>query len=230
MTMSTTRSKPPNQQAMSSTSQAYLLTYNALSLLLRTLFLIQALHIWSSSGYPHVFRTLHIPARFVESLAALDVLHAAAGLLGPRVSPATAALQVAGRNTVLWAVARNYPDVVESVWHVALAYAGMVVVWNIADVVRFGYYCVGGMGWEEEALGRVFKWLRYNAFIILYPLGVLSEMAIAYNVIEPSKERNAAYPYLLWFGLSVYVPAFYILYGHMLAQRRKQASKSLKRA
>ncbi|KAL2264511.1 hypothetical protein VTJ83DRAFT_7021 [Remersonia thermophila] len=227
--MSNNKVKPLGPGAFSSPSQNYLLFYNAFSLFLRTVFLFRALQIWGSSGYTRVFGTLHIPALFVEGLAALDVLHAAAGLLGPRVSPATAALQVAGRNTVLWAVARNYPDVVQGVWHVSLAYAAMVVVWNIADVIRFGYYCVTCMGWENRAVGSAFKWLRYNAFIILYPLGVLSEMAIVYNVIEPSKERNAAYPYLLWFGLSLYAPAFYILYGHMLAQRRKQASKSLKR-
>lgn len=31
-------------------------------------------------------------------------------------------------------------------------------------------------------------------------------MAIAYNVIDPARERNAAYPYLLWFGLLLYIP------------------------
>lgn len=75
-------------------------------------------------------------------------------------------------------------------------------------------------------------------FIILYPIGICSEMWLVYCVIAPSRERNVLYQYLLWFGLSIYVPgmirlvcdgllhsltlvAFYVLFGHMLRQRRK---------
>lgn len=158
--------KPPaqntggNHKERGSVGRTYLLAYNVLSLLLRSAFLLQTLNIWAASGYPSVYRTLHYPARVIEGLSVLDVLHAAVGLLGPRVSPATAALQVSGRNTILLAIVRNYPSVMEEVWHLALAYAIMLVVWNIADVVRYGYYCVGGLGLEEAAAGRMFKWLR----------------------------------------------------------------------
>ena len=58
-------------------------------------------------------------------------------------------------------------------------------------------------------------------FIILYPVGILSEMKLVYEVIEPSQARNPMYQYLLWFGLTIYAPAFYVLFGHMLAQRTK---------
>ena len=43
-------------------------------------------------------------------------------------------------------------------------------------------------------------------FIVLYPVGILSEMWLVYQVIEPSKARNTAYQYLLWFGLLIYIP------------------------
>lgn len=88
---------------------------------------------------------------------------------------------------------------------------------------------------------------RYNMFLILYPIGILSEMKLVYEVIQPSQARNPAYQYLLWFGLAIYVPgtramttcilspylhhiiAFYILFGHMLAQRAKLNRTSLKK-
>jgi very-long-chain (3R)-3-hydroxyacyl-CoA dehydratase len=43
-------------------------------------------------------------------------------------------------------------------------------------------------------------------FIVLYPIGILSEMWLVYQVIQPSKARNTMYQYLLWFGLLIYVP------------------------
>jgi very-long-chain (3R)-3-hydroxyacyl-CoA dehydratase len=43
-------------------------------------------------------------------------------------------------------------------------------------------------------------------FIVLYPIGILSEMKLVYEVIQPSQARNPAYQYLLWFGLAIYIP------------------------
>lgn len=47
---------------------------------------------------------------------------------------------------------------------------------------------------------------RYNMFLVLYPIGIISEMKLVYEVIQPSQARNPAYQYLLWFGLAIYVP------------------------
>lgn len=43
-------------------------------------------------------------------------------------------------------------------------------------------------------------------FIPLYPAGILSECWLIYNIIEPSRARQAYYQYLLWFGLLIYIP------------------------
>jgi very-long-chain (3R)-3-hydroxyacyl-CoA dehydratase len=55
-------------------------------------------------------------------------------------------------------------------------------------------------------LERSDSWSRYNMFIVLYPVGILSEMRLVYQVIQPSRARNLGYQYLLWFGLLLYVP------------------------
>jgi hypothetical protein len=52
-------------------------------------------------------------------------------------------------------------------------------------------------------------WSRYNMFIVLYPVGILSEMWLVYQVIQPSKARNPIYQYLLWAGLLIYAPGQY---------------------
>lgn len=46
-------------------------------------------------------------------------------------------------------------------------------------------------------------------FILLYPIGILSEMWLVYQVILPSKARNTLYQYLLYFGLAIYLPGQY---------------------
>lgn len=43
-------------------------------------------------------------------------------------------------------------------------------------------------------------------FILLYPIGILSEAWLVYKVIVPSQARNPVYQYLLWFGLAIYIP------------------------
>lgn len=47
-------------------------------------------------------------------------------------------------------------------------------------------------------------------FFVLYPIGIVSEAWLAYKVITPSRSRNPAYQYLLWLGLTIYIPGTYI--------------------
>ncbi|KAF4949223.1 hypothetical protein FSARC_13529 [Fusarium sarcochroum] len=190
----------------------YLFLYNTLSALLRTGILLRTAHLWLNQGNGAVWDELNATARWSETLTAVEVIHAATGLV--RAAPATTALQVAGRNTIVWAITRNYPAVARR----EIAYTLMLMAWNAADAVRYLYFAFQtGTGSVPSAL----SWLRYNMFIVLYPIGILSEMRLVYEVIFPSQARNPVYQYLLWFGLAIYVPAFYVLFGHMLSQRAK---------
>ncbi|PKS10080.1 hypothetical protein jhhlp_003377 [Lomentospora prolificans] len=202
-----------------SRANTYLVVYNFLSASLRAVIFCYSIQLWYRDGYSTVWRELHLVARWAETLAVAEVVHAATGLV--HASPSTTALQVAGRNTIVWAITRNYPDIAAR----DRAYPIMIITWNLADTVRYTYFAV------ERRIGRVpniLLWLRYNLFIVLYPVGILAEAWLVYQVIEPSRDRNLAYQYLLWFGISIYIPAFYILYGHMLRQRGKSIQKNQK--
>ena len=139
--------------------------YNSLSFLLWAYILYVTAEIMFLSPYPTwrsanaaVHSALSQFALVTESLAALEVLHAAAGLV--RASPLTTALQVAGRNTVLWAIARNYPDVME--WEVGFGYASLLMAWAAAEVVRYSYFVVvllGKVQGGEENGAKVPEWL-----------------------------------------------------------------------
>jgi very-long-chain (3R)-3-hydroxyacyl-CoA dehydratase len=77
-------------------------------------------------------------------------------------------------------------------------------------------------------------WLRYSTFVILYPLGVASEMTMVYLAMPViRKERplsfsmpnsfNFAFDYYVfcWIAIACYVPGLPELYFHMLRQRKK---------
>ncbi|KAF5627508.1 AUR kinase [Fusarium sp. NRRL 52700] len=211
MTRSTFDSKPK--------PSTYLFIYNTLSAILRTALLLRTTHLWLTQGNGAAWDELNIIARWTETLTVMEIIHAVTGIV--RAAPATTALQVAGRNTIVWAITRNYPEV----GYRETAYSLMLMAWNAADAIRYFYFTLQtGAGSVPGGL----TWLRYNMFIVLYPIGILSEMKLVYEVIQPSQTRNPAYQYLLWFGLAIYVPAFYILFGHMLAQRAKLNRTNLK--
>lgn len=84
-------------------------------------------------------------------------------------------------------------------------------------------------------------WLRYSTFVILYPLGVASEMTMVYLAMPViRKERplsfsmpnssNWAFDYYIacWVCIACYVPGLPELYFHMLRQRKKILGKPAK--
>ncbi|KAF4987447.1 hypothetical protein FDECE_15437 [Fusarium decemcellulare] len=210
-------SQPTSQIRPRRVSNAYLYAYNLLSALLRICILLSTAYLWTTGGNVAVWDKLSATARWSETLTALEVLHALTGLV--RASPATTALQVAGRNTIVWAITRNYPDVAAE----ESAYSYMLMAWNLADSVRYLYFAFQT---GTSSVPTILLWARYNFFIVLYPIGILSEARLVYKVIEPSKARSSTYQYLLWFGLAIYVPAFYVLCGHMITQRAKVGRSS----
>lgn len=159
-------SSTPSQPTTTTTlADTYLILYNSLSFLLWAYILYTTSELLFLTPYPTwrsanaaVHSTLSRFALVTESLAALEVLHAALGLV--RASPLTTALQVAGRNTVLWAIARNYPDVME--WEVGVGYASLLMAWAAAEVVRYSYFVVvllGKVQGGEERGVKVPDWL-----------------------------------------------------------------------
>lgn len=52
---------------------------------------------------------------------------------------------------------------------------GVLIPWSLAEVNRYSYYLFKN---------PITTWLRYNAFIILYPLGVYGEMALINDYIH----------------------------------------------
>ncbi|KAH9828182.1 PTPLA-domain-containing protein [Teratosphaeria destructans] len=126
----------------------------------------------------------------------------------------TTLMQVASRFLLVWGIVNNFPNTTSS----SIFYSTMLVAWSTTEVIRYSYFAV------NLAYGRVpnfMTWLRYNTFFVLYPLGISSECWLVYLSIAPARSWNAAYEWVLKAILFVYVPGSYVLFTHMMAQRRK---------
>lgn len=145
-------------------SSAYLTAYNGVSLVLWSYLTARALASAPSlavSGRLHeLYHDLLWPLlASTQLLAVLEIFHAAVGLV--RASVATTAIQVIGKNLVVWTVMVAFPKIVvggdgggaAGVW----PFAGCMVFWGVSEIIRYGYFVVllvkgEVMGWP--------KWLR----------------------------------------------------------------------
>jgi len=121
-------------------------------------------------------------------------------------------MQVASRLLLVWGVVDTFPFLAKSA-----AYSSMLIAWSVTEVVRYSYFVFTLSGYSPGLI----SWLRYNLFYVLYPLGISSECWLIYKAVEPAKEIRQELGWLLQLILFIYVPGSYILFTHMMAQRRK---------
>ncbi|CAN3371404.1 hypothetical protein DIURU_005124 [Diutina rugosa] len=141
-----------------------------------------------------------IPVQVVNSV--LELVHIAGGLV--RAPLSAALMQCYARLGMCLGVLWNQKQ-----WAPEWAFRAMIFAWGITEVIRYTYYLV-----------KRGTWLRYSAFIVLYPLGLISEATIAWSVLP-----HVTHWFQKWFlyvGLAMYLPGFVMLYSYMWKQRRKQ--------
>ncbi|KAG4444135.1 hypothetical protein IFR05_000364 [Cadophora sp. M221] len=223
-----------------SPNNLYLLAYNSLSFLLWLYLTFQACSsLFSSFSNPgnslgsnsntqllSIYHDLLPTLTITQSLAALEVLHAACGLV--RASPVTTAIQVGGKNLVVWTVMRRFPQLVANVQNGGIwGFMGCVFAWGVSEMIRYGFFVVQIV--RGEALGWM-KWLRYSAFVVLYPPGFLSEAWLVYVSLTQAEDIRTLYRTYLLGGLLSYLPLGYILYSHMLVQRKRVLKPGMKKS
>ena len=186
---------------------------------------------WTSVGLnPHIMFTLQV----VQSSAILEVVHSLMGLV--RSGAFTVLVQVVSRLFVTWGIlALPFVSVSSSEFVTTL-----LVAWSLSEVIRYPFYA-----WSTlklyGAVGEapfVMAWLRYSGFLVLYPMGVLSEIALSllalpmlystdYLSFSMPNTLNVSFSYTLFvsFSLLLYLPGFPFLFGTMLANRKSALSK-----
>lgn len=123
-----------------------------------------------------------------------------------------------------------------------LAFLGCLSAWGITECIRYGFFALQVLG---TGVPGWWTWLRYNTFYVLYPVGISSECVLVVKGLKPAAELYPLYRWFLVVVLVIYVPGMlscpfffglvwfvgviyanvclgsYILYTHMIAQRRK---------
>jgi len=115
----------------------------------------------------------------------------------------------------------------------SIGLVSLLTAWGLSEILRYGFFAL------KEAVGSsrmpyAATWLRYSGFLPLYPLGVSSELWVAYVALPAIASRglgsvrmpnaaNWAFDYSWACGLAMlaYLPGLPVLYGHMLTQRKK---------
>jgi very-long-chain (3R)-3-hydroxyacyl-CoA dehydratase len=179
-----------------------------------------------------VWENCQLPLKVSQSIAIMEVLHAIVGIVRSPVM--ITATQVASRLWILWGIVNLAPEAtttsVVTVGVVQLSLVTLLTAWCLSEIIRYGFFALKEIGSQPDLM----VWLRYSGFLILYPLGVSSELAmvwLALPVIRLKGLWSISLPNPLNFSVSydvvcilavcAYLPGFPQLFGYMLKQRRK---------
>lgn len=184
----------------------YLSLYNAVMLVLWSIFLLHTINVIMEQGTrtAHSSNTDHL--LMLQSMAGLEIIHAVLGLVKSGV--AQSALQWASRMfAIIVGMMRTDGGMQES-----KAFAIVAIAWSVADIIRYAFYL--------QPTWRVTRWLRYSAFLVLYPMGAAGEAFLVYR-----GRAGLESPWdmaVLAILCIVYPVGFGLLYTHMLKQRVRQ--------
>ncbi|CAK7262761.1 hypothetical protein SEPCBS57363_000208 [Sporothrix epigloea] len=206
----------------------YLTVYNFASAVLWLTVLGRTVGATFLRGHEFVPLAVGSFVRWTQTLALLEVVHSLLGVV--RAPVFTTAMQVASRLMLVWAVVYPFPNATTS----SIFYTSMLLAWSLTEVIRYFYFALSlarsagsgssGAGVANPPVADWFTVLRYSTFLVLYPVGISSEVRLVYLAAATpgaAERLHPYYPYALYAVLAVYVPGSYILYTHMLAQRRK---------
>jgi very-long-chain (3R)-3-hydroxyacyl-CoA dehydratase len=222
---------PPRSRTPSSPTQKYLLAYNALCLILWSTVTLRAIllipTLTALGQLENLLPALFPLLKWTQTIALLEVVHAVIGLV--RASPFTTAMQVASRILLVWVVLELFPQIVVKTNIFGrseagsttgpVAFSGILLAWGITEIIRYGFFV-----WKaaiSERVPPILTWLRYSTFFVLYPIGISSECLLMYLALEPAAKQGKGVDLLLKIVLFIYVPGSYILFTHMMAQRRR---------
>ncbi|CAB3403167.1 unnamed protein product [Caenorhabditis bovis] len=166
----------------------YLFTYNVLLFVMHFIALIDI----SQERWKGTFNYSH-HHQFVVICTVLqfgDVLHAKLGLTSTHIP--TAILQIVGRLLVLVTAKSS-----SSLYTVPTSFFLLVAYLSI-ECIRYPYYALKIFKYDSIAV----SWLRYNAWIVFYPIGFICEAATFFNALTDHYQTGA----MLWkkpFGLPI---------------------------
>lgn len=108
-------------------------------------------------------------------------------------------MQVASRLLLVWAIVNTFPLATSR----SPAYASMLTAWSATEVIRYSFFAIN---LSTSQVPDTLKWLRYNTFFVLYPLGISSECWLVYSSIVPAERWHPVFGWALKAVLLIYIP------------------------
>ncbi|XP_043698602.1 very-long-chain (3R)-3-hydroxyacyl-CoA dehydratase 2 [Telopea speciosissima] len=211
---------------MSQLSNFYLLAYNSLQFIGWGLSLFWVLRsLISTKSFHGAYASSGDFICFLQAVSFLEVLHGAIGLV--RSGVLFPLMQWGGRTQLLFLIVRQIVEVQE-LPSVFITF----VAWSLSELIRYSHYALSNLGNCPSWL----TYLRYTAFIVLYPIGVApGEMWLMYAALPFIKKKNlyadffSGLPFSFYssvMALLVCYPFMWLkLYLHLFKQRRLKLQK-----
>ncbi|EYU18935.1 hypothetical protein ABFS82_04G185600 [Erythranthe guttata] len=227
MKTSQTKTTPSTQSKMSQLRNLYLFSYNLFQCFGWALSLFRILsNFLSTKSVNGAFSAVGDLICLLQCIAFLEVIHGAIGIVPSGV--VLPLMQWGGRTHFLLAVVRKIPEVQE-LPSVFITF----VAWSFSEVIRYSHYALNCIGTPPNWI----TFIRYNAFIVLYPVGVFpGEMWLMYQALPYIKKQNLyadSLPfsyYTFVTGLLFCYPFLWMkLYLHLFKQRRSKLGKQQKK-
>jgi very-long-chain (3R)-3-hydroxyacyl-CoA dehydratase len=140
--------------------------------------------------------------KIFQSFQAIEILFSLFGLVGG--SAVFSLMQIIGRLMIVFC----FIDLEMQ----SNIYWNIVLCWSLADIIRNLFYLC-----KNSFTG----FLRYNCFILLYPIGVTGEVRAIENNLRKNNYESNEYVIALRTLQVVIICGLFVLYTHLLKQRRK---------
>ncbi|RVE71814.1 hypothetical protein OJAV_G00055400 [Oryzias javanicus] len=162
------------------------------------------LFIFGKDSLYDTFHTISDVMFFCQTLATVEVLNAAFGMVRTGVIPTF--IQVVGRNFILFVIFGTLDEM-----HNRPVVFFVFYLWSAIEIFRYPFYMLGCFGTEWKTL----TWLRYTVWIPLYPLGVLAE---AFAVIQaiPIFDKKQLFSVPVPKALGSSLSFSYVLQGYLI--------------
>ncbi|KAL9650262.1 hypothetical protein ABK040_014917 [Willaertia magna] len=194
------------------------------------------LHHLNGKNPRDLYSVIEKPLQLFQTLAVLEIVHSLIGFVRSPVF--TTLMQVFSRLFVVW-FSLYLEHQVKYTEFQSIFITTLMFAWCTTEVIRYSFYALK----LYDICPYFLTWLRYSTFIVLYPLGVSSEIALTvfrlsyvkefrpFSVDMPNAANMSFDSYsFVWLILLSYAPGFYQLYTYMFVQRKKTLSAEKEKA
>ncbi|XP_059660693.1 uncharacterized protein LOC132307055 [Cornus florida] len=210
---------------MSQLLNLYLFAYNSLQAFGWAISLFRIIsNFVSTKSFDGAYSSAGELISLLQTVAFLEVLHGAIGIVPS--GALVPLMQWGGRTHFLLAIVNRIEEVQE-LPSVFIAF----VAWCLIEVIRYPHYALNCIGSSPSLI----TYLRYTAFIVLFPTGFTGEMWLMYEALPFIKTKNLYSDLFDGFPFSYYdfvkvlllcYPFLWLkLYLHMFKQRKSKLSK-----